>query len=403
MPSVNDMHQKNSFDVLIVGAGPAGATAAFILANSGYRVGLIEKKRFPRFKLCGGLLSRKTIKLLEDIFNTDLDDLSADGVIHYQSNAYGVGDENGNLLRGKLSFPFHFVNRNLYDLQWLQKATAAGATVFFEESAVSIDFADGKISTQTGKHFWGRFIIAADGVFSHIRSVLSRQGLINGRSMQDIAAALEIFVPREALSRRADYPNIYYGFAPWGYAWSFPGPQYQILGICTLKRKLRRPLTFCFNDFLKAQGVSAELFPKAKGFGLPYGNYLHKAGYKNLLLIGDAAGFADPFFGEGIYYAHKSAQLACAAIKESFSRPQAAVTLYNQLLKRPVITELKYAKMLRRILFSLPKRWHFKLVNFLFRKMPDQLAETVHGQRSFRLLRPLSCNSERQPRSLLRS
>ena len=388
MSRVIDMHPKNSFDVLIVGAGPAGATAAFILANSGYRVGLIEKKRFPRFKLCGGLLSRKTIKLLEDIFKTDLDDLGADGVIHYQSDAYGVGDENGNLLRGKLGFPFHFVNRNRYDLQWLQKATAAGAAVFFEERAVSIDFAAGKISTQTGKHFWGRFIIAADGVFSHIRSVLFRQGMINGRSRQDIAAALELFVPREALSGRADYPNIYYGFTPWGYAWSFPGPQYQILGICALKRKLRRPITFCFNDFLKAQGVSAALFSKAKGFGLPYGNYLHKAGYKNLLLIGDAAGFADPIFGEGLYYAHKSAQLACAAIRESFSRPQDAAGLYNQLLKRPVITELKYAKILRQLIFSLPKRWHFNLVGMLLKRMPDQLAETVHGQRSIRWLRP---------------
>ena len=206
--------------------------------------------------------------------------------------------------------------------------------------------------------------------------------------MQDIAAALEIFVPRKALCDRADYPNIYYGFTPWGYAWSFPGPQYQILGICALKRKLRRPITFCFNDFLKAQGVTAEPFSKAKGFALPYGNYLHKAGYKNLLLIGDAGGFADPFFGEGIYYAHKSAQLACAAIRESFNRPQNAASLYNQFLKRPVITELKYAKILRQLIFSLPKRWHFNLVGMLLKRMPDQLAETVHGQRSIRWLRP---------------
>jgi flavin-dependent dehydrogenase len=225
--------------------------------------------------------------------------------------------------------------------------------------------------------------------------------MINGRSRQDIAAALEIFVPKEALSGRADYPNIYYGFTPWGYAWSFPGPQYQILGICALKRKLRRPITFCFNDFLKAQGVSAALFSKSKGFGLPYGNYLHKAGYKNLLLIGDAAGFADPILGEGLYYAHKSAQLACAAIRESFSRPQDAAGLYNQLLKRPVITELNNAKMLRQLLFSLPKHWHFKLLSFMLKQMPDQLAETIQGQRSFRLLRPFARTSERIPHSLL--
>jgi hypothetical protein len=78
--------------------------------------------------------------------------------------------------------------------------------------------------------------------------------------MQDIAAALEIFIPRDASSDFADHPNIYYGFMPWGYAWSFPGPQDQILGICALKRKHRQSIARCFNDFLRSQGVATECF-----------------------------------------------------------------------------------------------------------------------------------------------
>jgi len=188
----------------------------------------------------------------------------------------------------------------------------------------------------------------------------------------------------------ADHPNIYYGFTPWGYAGSFPGPQDQILGICALKGRHRRSIAKCFNDFLKAQGVDRERFSNAKGFALPYGNYLHKSGYKNILLIGDAGGFADPFLGEGIYYAHKSAQLACAAIRRSFNRPQNVLKLYNQLLNRSMITELKYAKMTRQILFSLPSRWHYNVLAFMLKQMPDKLVEAVHGQRSFKLLRPLT-------------
>ena len=230
MSPANHTYRKNRFDALIVGAGPAGATAAFILANNGYRVGIIEKRRFPRSKLCGGLLSQKTIKLLSDVFNANISDLEANGVIHYQSNGYGVGDRSGICLQGKWRFPFHFVNRILYDLQWLDKATAAGTNLFFEEKVETVDVASGKISTRTGKQFWGRFIIGADGVFSRIRSLLSQRGLICDRRRQDIAAALQIFIPKKASSDFADYPNIYYGFTPWGYAWSFPGPRIRFWG-----------------------------------------------------------------------------------------------------------------------------------------------------------------------------
>ncbi len=390
MLAANRMHRKNRFDALIVGAGPAGATAAFILANNGYRVGIIDKRSFPRFKLCGGLLSQKTITLLRDVFNVRVSDLEANGVIHCRSNSYGVGDRSGKYLKGNLRFPFHFVNRNLYDLQWLHKATVAGAKVFFEEKVETVDFAGGKVSTRSGKQFWGRFIIAADGVFSRVRSLLSQRGLINDRRKQDIADALEIFIHREVSPDFTDDPYIYCGFTSWGYAWSFPGSQYQILGICALKRKRCRSIAKCFDDFLKAQGVTAEHFSSAKGFALPYGNYLHKAGYKNILLIGDAGGFADPVLGEGIYYAHKSAQLACVAIKQSFNNPQDVLKLYNQLLNRTVIIELKYAKMIRQILFSLPDRWHFAVLAFMLKQIPDKLVETVHGQRSFKLLRPLT-------------
>lgn len=382
------MNPENHFDVLIIGAGPAGATAAFILAGDGYQVGIIEKQRFPRFKLCGGLLTRKTLELLTDIFQTTADDLKSENVIHYYSHSYGLGDHNGNLHLGKLDFPFHFVNRETYDAFWLDKAVTAGVKVFFEEIAENIDTAAGEITTRTGKRFSGRYIVAADGVFSVVQSLLYRRGLLKFPRRHFIAAALEIFIPRNRMIVPNDYPSIYSGFVPWGYAWSFPGPQYQILGMCRLKRKPSLSLNSCFARFLKAHEISPKNFSNPKGYALPYGNYLSKAGYHNILLIGDAGGFADPILGEGIYYAHKSAQLAAKAIKHSWRNPVATHKIYRDLLNENFITELKYLLMFRRFLFSLPVQPRSKLLKFMFKNIPHKLEEAVQKKRSFKLLLP---------------
>ncbi len=390
MLSRNNKTEKNHFDALIIGAGPAGATAAYMLAASGFKVAVIEKRQFPRFKLCGGLLTQKTIGLLKDIFNTNVCDLKSEGAIQYQSNFYGVGDHNGNYLQRKLDFPFHFADRAIYDACWLDKAVKAGANVIFKESVENVDIATGEIITRTGNRFSGRYIIAADGVFSRVRSILHQRNLLKCRHRQDIAAALETFIPRGKIRELPDYPVIFYGYIPWGYAWSFPGPNSQIFGLCSLKGKAKQSLFKGFNTFIQAQGVRPENLVKPKGYALPYGNFLSKAGYKNILLVGDAGGFADPLLGEGIYYAHKSAQMAVDAVKHSWGHPQKAEAIYSQLLNKDVTAELKYAKMIRQFLFSLPTRRQLKVLGFIFKKLSPKLEEAVQGQRSFKLLLPRS-------------
>jgi flavin-dependent dehydrogenase len=60
--------KRKRFDVVVIGAGPAGSTAAYLLASNGFDVLMVDKSSFPRTKLCGGLLTLKTVKLLESIF-----------------------------------------------------------------------------------------------------------------------------------------------------------------------------------------------------------------------------------------------------------------------------------------------------------------------------------------------
>jgi flavin-dependent dehydrogenase len=67
------MNGQYSFDAVVVGAGPAGSTAAYLLASSGFKVLILDKSAFPRNKLCGGLLTWKTVRLLENIFTKTIE------------------------------------------------------------------------------------------------------------------------------------------------------------------------------------------------------------------------------------------------------------------------------------------------------------------------------------------
>ncbi|MBW2583352.1 MAG: hypothetical protein JRE36_07190 [Deltaproteobacteria bacterium] len=107
------------------------------------------------------------------------------------------------------------------------------------------------------------------------------------------------------------------------------------------------------------------------------------------MLLGDACGLADPLLGEGIYYAHKSAQLAAMAAVQSFSNPNKALNLYKQYIDDNILTELRYIRAGRQIIFSLPGAWPFRAVSSLLRTIPQICEETIQGQRSFRWFRPV--------------
>ena len=114
------MNPKNSFDAIVIGAGPAGSTAAYLMASSGLSVLILDKKEFPRDKLCGGLLTWKTIKLIEIIFQKSVDILKSQQIIAYQSSHYSVQFNGCSSIKGLLDYPFYFVDRSVYDFYWLK-------------------------------------------------------------------------------------------------------------------------------------------------------------------------------------------------------------------------------------------------------------------------------------------
>ncbi|MFP4316401.1 MAG: geranylgeranyl reductase family protein [Desulfovibrionales bacterium] len=371
-------------DVLIIGGGPAGATACHLLARTGRSVLLVDRESFPRPKLCAGLLTRKTIQILEGVFGTGRDDLIHEGIIHHSSTEYAIRGQRSLLANGTLDYPFHFVQRTTYDHMLLNRAAAHGGELRLNDPVVRLDPLSGTAQMKSGHRVRARFIIGADGANSLVRRTLMRRKLVRGRWQQGLATAVETFATAPGV--RTTYPVLYFGCIPWGYGWSFPGKDHQVLGLCGLNSRSRGDFTKLFKEFLSRLSLDPNTC-RIKGHPLPYGNPLVPPGHGRVLLAGDACGLVDPLLGEGIYYAHASGLLAAKAIIRAADNPESAMTYYSRALSTTLLSEMRYIAMWRWFTFTCLKPFDFRFLGTLVRSFQKQMEETIQGQRLFRWMK----------------
>jgi geranylgeranyl reductase family protein len=350
MPQPNE---NDTYDVVIVGGGPAGSTSGYILSKAGLKVIIVDKARFPRQKLCAGLLTQKTIRLICSLFGETIDSLLKSEVINFESNYFEVFFRNRCIAKvHHNNMPFYCVDRSVYDNFFLQKAKEEGAEILEGETAVTTDYRKNEVVTLSGKTLRSKHIIGADGVYSRVRKEVFFERQNSDLWQRDLATAFEVFVEREKVRNADCYLKIFYGYVKWGYAWLFPNKDHVKIGLGGLNAKNGKSLLDSFRKFLSSLGLSNYSETRVQGHAVPYGNFLKNPVRESTLLVGDAAGFTDPLFGEGIYYAHKSAQLASLAIIQKKVEGKNAETTYRKKLDEQVYPQLIGAKNLRRVLFS---------------------------------------------------
>lgn len=375
---------QNRYDIAVIGSGPAGATAAYLLAADGLKVCLLEKQAFPRDKLCGGLLTWKTIDLVSDIFNTPLTTLETEGVIIHACRYYRIYHQGRRIKQGGLDFPFHFTERRRYDHFWLEKARLAGVKIRTSTAVRAVAPDTGIVKLETGETLKAKILIGADGVWSLCRrTILGNHGR-HHPWRRNLAMAIEMRQPMNASSISGCFASLHFGFVPWGYGWDFSMPGHRIVGVAAHAVKSRGMLKNGFDRLRNTLGLPGMQDPGSiQSHPLPYGNWIDPPGSYRLLLIGDACGLADPLLGEGIYYAHLSARLAALAVRKSHGREHHLQPIYRDLLNRYIFKEFRWIKFYRNIVFAggmLRRSRGLKLVMTLF---PEAMENVIQGRRPF--------------------
>jgi geranylgeranyl reductase family protein len=298
------MHERH-FAVVVIGGGPAGASAGYTLATNGIETCIIDKHHFPRDKLCGGLLTLRTKNIFDRIFAADWN-----RILHGTAHGVNLFRRNVLLAKMKSSSSIFFTQRIEYDAFLIDLASSSGANLVSGSAVKQIDLHRQRIILADGSRISYDILVGADGVNSLVGRVLCGRSFYKNR----IGFALETEVARGDFDDSSLIPEIHLGAARWGYAWVFPKRDSVTIGIGGL-HKYNKNLMEKFYEFII---LRLRHLPemRIRGHFVPFGDFRKSPGRGNVLLCGDAAGLVDSMTGEGIAFAMESGHAAAIAVIE---------------------------------------------------------------------------------------
>ncbi|MFW9961011.1 MAG: geranylgeranyl reductase family protein [Candidatus Thorarchaeota archaeon] len=308
------------YDVVVIGAGPAGSTASRYLAKKGLKVCLIDKDSFPRDKPCGGGFSTSLIEefpYLKKRTDDFLKGTARVGVLHSPNRHV--------ILRGKVDMAMAL--RIDFDNVLFESALEEGIDSFEGTRAKSIRFHQdySEIMLSGGDSIKGIIVLGGDGVSS---MVARESGLQKRWPTSNITACRVAEVPAtgEQILERYSEDLHYHFYASFGgrpgYGWIFPKQETINIGLGIVgKHAQGLPRLFdVFVRYLKRENLlmkNANL-SSAKGALVPTGGPVKKSFIDKCLIVGDAAGMVSPLTGGGIAYAMKAARYASAVLVSAF-------------------------------------------------------------------------------------
>jgi geranylgeranyl reductase family protein len=331
------------YDLIVVGAGPSGCSAARRASKLGLNVLIINKNQFPRYKPCGGALSERAIYHLDFPLPKNICERSITGArIHF----------------GDLSIEKHkdyrltvTLTRSIFDQFLLMKAQETGVQVVFNKKILDYCEKDGLVKIRSGNEIYSsKYLVVSAGAQNRL---LERVRGRDGKDQYGVCMVTEIPDENSAIDARlGNALDMHFGIARMGYGWVFPHDGYYSVGIGGLAKDMPNPRKV-MNDFLKENGFAGRY--KLRGHLIPYGGFDRDLGTSKVLLAGDSAGFVDSFTGEGLAYAIRSGQLAAQTISEKLEVEELDLAKsYKSRCYADFGEDLKYSLLLARIMHRRP-------------------------------------------------
>ncbi|QEE48030.1 NAD(P)/FAD-dependent oxidoreductase [Flavobacterium alkalisoli] len=359
------------FDVVIVGSGPAGAAAAFKLAEKGISVAVLEKETLPRYKTCGGGFVYRGVKMLpfdiaevaeREFYKVDL-----------------VGD-NFHFVTERDQPVITMVMRDTFDNFLVKKVTEKGGVVIDDCKLTGLDLNGEFAFLSTSKEeIKTRFVIAADGALSPTAKMA---GWDKETRLLIPALEYEVKVSDADFERLSQSVRFDVDAIPGGYAWSFPKKNHLSIGVASGKRT-KINLKHYYQEYLtKTLKIDNIISEEQHGFQIPVSPRTDGFVKNSVFLVGDAAGFADSVTAEGISNSIYSGMLVADAIAESNLDVKKAEEIYMSKLEERLLPEIKVGVLMAKFFYDQPK------IRNLFMKKYGQgafeaMTDVFMGKRSY--------------------
>ena len=332
-------------DVVVVGAGPAGSTAAREIASRGASVLLLDRARFPRDKPCGGGVTIRCASLLPFSLDPVVEDVITGARMQVRDRREVVRDDPRPLT--------YMTQRRRLDAFLVEHAQAAGVDFRDGESVSSVRRQpDGTftLATKGGTAIESRVVIGADGA----------NGIVGNRLGYEAAATHAVALegnfpfPDGVPERWRNRVALHFGNYPGGYGWVFPKGDHVNVGVGGWKSAMGSDLRSHLAEVCRVYGFDMSRLENLRGHHLPMQRRGMVMAAHGSAVIGDAAGLVDPLSGEGIYAALVSGTAVAPAVEDYLAGRVQTLAGYQLQLERGLLTEVEASRALMDIFHAYP-------------------------------------------------